>query len=113
MSDNSKNGGRSPSKCKVVVPQKYPADDWWAPRAGMVRHRSAEGNAWRIDGRAAEAIVTSTHRQPDPVAGGYGDARWPDLYIQFDGLARRQWPQLVVRVIRLVRQAASGVELAV
>jgi len=70
-------------------------------------------NAWRIDRRAVEAIITSTHRQPDLVAGRYGDARRPDLHIQLDGLAGRQWPQLVVRVIRLVRQAASGVELAV
>src|SRR3954463_4834383 len=70
-------------------------------------------NAWRVDRRAVEAIVTSTHRQPDLITGRHGDARRPDLHIQFDGFARRQWPQLVVRMIRLVRQAASGVELAV
>src|SRR6476660_5976520 len=70
-------------------------------------------NARRIDRRTVEAIVTSTHRQTYLIAGGYGDARRPDLHIQLDGLAGRQWPQLVVRVIRLVRQAASGVELAV
>src|SRR6185436_347707 len=70
-------------------------------------------NAWRIDRRAVEAIVASTHRQRDLIAGRYGDGRRPDLHIQLDGLAGRQWPHLVVRVIRLVRQAASGVELAV
>jgi hypothetical protein len=47
------------------------------------------------------------------MAGGDHDARRPDLDVKLDRLARRQRLELVVRVVRAVRERPHGIELAV
>src|SRR3990170_3876699 len=61
--------------------------------------------------RARVLVVPATYRQADPVARWNNNARGPDLDLELDHLARRQWPLLVVGVIGAIGSAEGGVEL--
>ena len=64
-------------------------------------------------GTARADAIDGTHVHAQAVALLQHDARGPDFHLAFDGLARREPPALVVRMVGAIGQGLGLVELAV
>ena len=61
---------------------------------------------------AVDFVVPAPHGERELISGRRDDARWPYLDIEFDWLARCQWPLLIMRVPRPVGYAHARIKLA-